>query len=279
MILVTGGTGNVGGHVVRQLVEAGEKVRVLTRDPGAHSFPDGVEVVPGDLRRPETLRAALSGAPRVFLFPVMTGLGGFLDAARRADTRHLVLLSSVAATYRRLGWIGEKHLRLENEVSASGIPWTFVRPGAFMTNDLAWKREIQEAGVVRAAYGNAATAPVDSRDIAAVAVRALLDERAGESFSLTGPESLTQVERVRIIAETVGWPVRFEELSPDEHRERILRLHAGLPEPGVDELLDLLAENVGKDAEVLPTVEEVTGRPAFTYAEWAATAGFAPVQP
>ncbi|MFC4055899.1 NmrA family NAD(P)-binding protein [Actinomadura syzygii] len=279
MILVTGGTGNVGGHVVRQLVEAGEKVRVLTRDPDAHSFPDEIEVVPGDLRRPETLSEALSGAPRVFLFPVMSGLDGFLHAARRADTRHLVMLSSAAVTFPRLGWIGEKHLQLENEVSASGIPSTFVRPGAFMTNDLAWKREIQEAGVVRAAYGNAATAPVDSRDIAAVSVRALLDERTGESFTLTGPESLTQIERVRIIAETVGWPVRFEELSRDEHRQLILRRLAGLPEAGVDELLDLLAENVGKSADVLPTVEEVTGRPAFTYAEWAATAGFAPTRP
>ena len=60
MILVTGGAGNVGANVVRQLLEAGEKVRVITRNPSSRSFPDQDEVVPGDLTRPVTLPAALS---------------------------------------------------------------------------------------------------------------------------------------------------------------------------------------------------------------------------
>ncbi|WP_226900341.1 SDR family oxidoreductase [Nonomuraea phyllanthi] len=63
MILVTGGTGNVGSALVSQLVDAGEKVRVMTRDPGGRSFPDGVEVVPGDLTRPA--RSARRSTPRV----------------------------------------------------------------------------------------------------------------------------------------------------------------------------------------------------------------------
>ncbi|MEV6907245.1 NAD(P)H-binding protein [Amycolatopsis sp. NPDC051071] len=73
MILVTGGTGNVGANVVSQLLDAGEKVRVLTRHPSNCSFPDQVEVVPGDLTRPTTLPAALTGVERAFLFPVFDG--------------------------------------------------------------------------------------------------------------------------------------------------------------------------------------------------------------
>lgn len=269
MILVTGGAGNVGANVVRQLLNAGEKVRVITRNPRGRSFPDQVEVVPGDLARPETLPPALSGVDRAFLFPVHEGLDGFLESAQRAVLRHVVLLSSSAVTYSPPGWIGELHLQLERAVASSGLPWTYVRPDAFMTNDLAWKHQIANGGVVRGAYGNAATAPVDPRDIAAVAVRALLDRRVGEAYVLTGPQSLTQIDRVRIIAETIGRPLRFEEQPRERFREQLL-LHHGMPAPVIDELLDQLAARDGKTVQTLPTVEEVTGRPAVTYAQWVA---------
>ena len=158
------------------------------------------------------------------------------------------------------------HLRPEKVVA--GLPWTYVRPEAFATNDLAWKHQIVNGGVVRAAYGNAATAPIDPRDIAAVAVRALLDRRVGEAFMLTGPQSLTQIERVRLIAETIWRPLRFEEQSWEEFREQLL-LH-NMPVPVADHFLEGLATRNGKTAPVLPTVEEVTGRPAVTYAQWVA---------
>lgn len=276
MILVTGGAGNVGANVVRQLLDAGEKVRVMTRDPGGRSFPDDVEVVAGDLTRPETLPAALSGIERAFLFPVFSGADGFLGVARQTGLRHIVLLSSSAVTFSTPGLIGEQHLRVERAVAASGVPWTFVRPDAFMTNDLAWAPQIAGGGVVRGAYGTAALAPVDPRDIAAVAVRALLDRRAGEAYVLTGPQSLTQIERVRIIAETIGRPVRFEEVPREQAKEQMLR--HGMPAPLVDELLDGLAAREGRTAEISPAVEEVTGRPAFTYAQWVAhnAAAFGP---
>ena len=269
MILVTGGAGNVGSGIVRQLLDEGEKVRVITRKPSDRSFQDQVEVVKADLTRPETLPAALSGVGRAFLFPVLNAIDGFLEAARQAKVRHVVLLSSSAVTYSTPGWIGEQHLQLERAVAASGLPWTFVRPDAFMTNDLDWAHQIVNGGVVSGAYSNAASAPVDQRDIAAVAVRALLDQRAGEAYVLTGPQSLTQIDRVRIIAETIGRPLRFEEQPREQFREQLL-LHHGLPAPVIDELLDQLAARDGQPAQVLPTVEEVTGRPAFTYAQWVA---------
>ncbi|GAA3465552.1 NAD(P)H-binding protein [Nonomuraea roseola] len=278
MILVTGAAGNVGANVVRQLLDAGEKVRVMTRNPGDRSFPDGVEVVAGDLTQPETLPGALSGIERAFLFPVFTGVGGFLDAARQTGLRHVVLLSSSTVTFSTPGLIGEQHLQVERAVAASGLPWTFVRPDAFMSNDLVWAPQIAGGEVVRGVYGNAALAPVDPRDIAAVAVRALLDQRAGEAYVLTGPQSLTQIERVRIIAETIGRPLRFEEVPREQFREQMLR--HGMPAPVIDELLDGLAARDGKTAEISPAVEEVTGRPSFTYAQWVAhhAAAFVPAQ-
>ncbi|GAA3315063.1 NAD(P)H-binding protein [Nonomuraea dietziae] len=268
MILVTGATGNVGSHVVRQLLEAGEKVRVMTRNPSGHAFPDQVEVVTGDLTQPETLPEALSGIERAFLFPVLQGLDGFLDVARRAGLRHVVMLSSVSVTWSEPSWVGDLHLRLERSVEASGLAWTFVRPDALTTNDLIWAPQIIDGGDVRGRYGDAATAPVDPRDIAAVAVRSLLDGRAGEGYSVTGPQSLTPIDRLRVIAETIGRPLRWEEQSEAWFRDEMARL--GMPAQGIDDYVDALTARVGKTAEVLPTVERVTGRPPFTYAQWVA---------
>ncbi|MFJ2033290.1 NAD(P)H-binding protein [Streptosporangium sp. NPDC087985] len=267
MILVTGATGNVGRNVVRQLLDEGEKVRAITRHPDRAGLPDGVEVLPGDLTRPETLPAALHGVERAFLFPVFGSLGDFLRIGKEAGLQHVVLLSSGAVTFPAPSWIGDRHLECERAVEESGLSWTHVRPGMFMANDLDWAAQTADGDVVRAPYGNAAAAPIDERDIAAVAVRALLDRHSGEAHLLSGPESLTQIERVRILGEAIGRPLRFEELPREQAREHLLGL---LPPQAVDFMLDMLASAVGRTAQVLPTVEQVTGRPPYTYAQWAA---------
>jgi uncharacterized protein YbjT (DUF2867 family) len=271
MILVTGATGNVGRQVVGQLLDAGEKVRAISRDPATAGLPAAVEVLPADLSEPDTLPAALRGVDRAYLFPVHGRLGGFLAAAREARLRRVVLLSSAAVTFDPLDAIGRAHADCERAVAESRLPWTFLRPGAFMANDLAWAPGIRADGVVRGPYGDAATAPIDERDIAAVAVRALLDEgpagdrHLGSAYELSGPESLTTVDRVRLIGEVTGRHVRFEEQSPEEARRQMIG-HA--PPAIVDAVLGMLASAVGTTAPVLPTVEEVTGAPPYPYARW-----------
>ncbi|GAA3507590.1 uncharacterized protein YbjT (DUF2867 family) [Streptosporangium album] len=267
MILVTGATGNVGRNVVRQLLDAGEKVRAITRHPESAGLPDGVEVLPGDLTRPETLPAALRGVEQAFLFPVFGSLDDFLRIGKESGLEQVVLLSSGAVTFPTPNWIGDRHLECERAVEESGLSWTHVRPGMFMANDLAWAAQIAAGDVVRAPYGDAAAAPIDERDIAAVAVRALLDRQAGEAHLIGGPESLTQIERVRILGEAIGRELRFEELPREQAREHMI---GQLPPQAVDFMLDGLASAVGRTAEVSPVVEQVTGRPAHTYAQWAA---------
>ncbi|MEU6421302.1 hypothetical protein [Streptomyces spiralis] len=179
-----------------------------------------------------------------------------------------MVLSSASVLAETAGFIGEQHQRLDKAVLDSGLPWTFVRPGAFMTNDLAWAPQIGNGAVVRGVYGNAAMAPVDPRDIAAVAVHALLEQHVGEAPVLTGPQSLTQIERVRIIADAIGRPLRFEEVPPEQYREQML--HHGMLASVIDQLIVGLAARDGKAADISPAVEEITGRQAFTYAQWAA---------
>ena len=265
MILVTGATGNVGRQVVGGLVEAGAAVRALSRNPSTAGLPEGVEVAP-------TEELPMDGVTALFLNAavVWRGPDALLKKAVEHGVRRVVLLSSAATQFDDPeNMIGARHAALESAVEESGLEWTFIRPGAFATNTLGWAGQIRSEGVVRAPYGRSSMAPIHERDMADVAVRALLDDDlVGTRPVLSGPHSLTQIEQVRMIGDAIGRPVRFEELTPEEAREAM----AGGPTPApfVDTLLRMLAANEGRQVEVSPEVEKITGRPARTFAQWAA---------
>ncbi|MER6579379.1 SDR family oxidoreductase [Nonomuraea sp. NPDC001023] len=268
MILVTGATGNVGRHLVDLLLGSGAQVRAISRNPERAGLPDGVEVVRADMSQPEDLRAAVRGADRAFLLPAAGQVDGFLREAARAGLGHVVLLSALAVTMKQAGVLGSAHAEYERAVAGSGLPWTFLRPGAFMANDLRWAPGVKNGGVVRAPFAEAATAPIDERDIAAVAARTLLDDgHEGKAYELSGPASLTTAERVRILGEVLGRDLRLEELSPEQAREQLI---PQVPAPVVDSMLTLFASFVGRAADVSPVVRELTGDAPHTYADWAA---------
>jgi uncharacterized protein YbjT (DUF2867 family) len=168
-------------------------------------------------------------------------------------------------------WFGrfDRHRCVEEAVEASGVEWTHVRPGAFMANTLwQWAPDIRSENVVRAPYGDAAVAPIHEADIAAVATTALVEDgHAGARYPVTGPESITQMEQVRAIGAAIGRDIAFEELTPERARELWAARH--MPGAVIDSLLGFLAGAVGRPATVLPTVQQVTGRPARTFVEWA----------
>ena len=134
-------------------------------------------------------------------------------------------------------------------------------------NALWWARQIRARDEVRGTHGDLAMAMLHEDDIAAVAVRSLLDGLVGETFDLTGPEALTQAEQVRIIGEMLGRPLRWVELPRAQAREQLLA--DGLSVSFVDVLLDVYAVMPRRPA-VTTTVADVTGRPARTFAEWVA---------
>ncbi len=131
-----------------------------------------------------------------------------------------------------------------------------------------WGAAIRDGDVVRWPYGAAETAPIDGRDIAAVAARALHEEwHTGGDYVLTGPESLSQAEQVSMIGSALGRRIRFEEPSPEEFR----RETAGRwPGPVVDMLLAAWGATIGRPAFVTSTVADVVGSPPRTFRQWAA---------
>ena len=157
------------------------------------------------------------------------------------------------------------HARIERLIEASGVLWTFLRPGVFATNArFWWAPQIRAGDVVRWPYADAVTSPIHQRDIAAVAVRALCEDgHAGAKYILTGPQSLTQREQVRTIGDALGRALRFEEIPPEAARREMT-----MPALIADMLLGAWPATVGKPAPVTSTVAEVTGVPASSFYDW-----------
>ena len=272
-ILVIGGTGTVGRQVVSQLLQRGEPVRVMTRNPEDAGFPPQVEVVCGDLTVPDTLEACLQNIGAVFLVwvaPPPSVVSAIERIARHA--RRIVFLSAPLKTAhplfqqpnpgRSLG------LQIERQIEASGIPWTFLRPGMFAPNAKEWwGPQIRAGQPVRWPCLEVPTAPIDERDIAAVGILALCEDgHAGAEYVLTGPESLSQLEQVRTIGGVIGRSLQVEGISPDEARRELLSI---MPAPVINMLLDAWIAAKGRPAFVSSTFEEITGMQPRSFLTWA----------
>jgi uncharacterized protein YbjT (DUF2867 family) len=269
-ILVTGATGRVGRQVVSELLATETRVRALTRNPEAARLPPEVEVVRGDLTDPATLEECLDGVDAVFL--LWTAPAGAVPAAIERIARHarrIVFLSSPHQTphplFQQPNPMAAMHAEIERLIEASGLGWTFLRPGMFAANALNWwAPQIRAGDVVRWPYAAAPTAPIHERDLAAVAARVLLDAgHEGSDYVLTGPQSLSQLEQVATIGEVIGRPLRFEEMSPEE-----VRREWRAPAAAVDMLLNAWAAAIGQPALVTSRVAEITGTPARTFRDW-----------
>lgn len=263
-ILVTGATGHVGRPVAEQLLDLGTRVRALIRDPFTARLPVGAEPVVGDLARPGTLRAALEGAERLFLFPVPETAPDVVALARRAGVRRIVTLSSsdagdaggaaVAGTASADSGATEGVRATERVVEASGLEWTHVRAGELAAHRLAqWGPSIREERVVRHPDPEETSTPVHERDVADVAAIALLQEgHTGLAHTVEGPELLTVREQAQILARAVCRDIRVEKSPPPCSDDRRL---TRLPWRGA--------------GTAQPTAQAVTHQPARTFELWA----------
>jgi uncharacterized protein YbjT (DUF2867 family) len=158
---------------------------------------------------------------------------------------------------------------IERLIAAAGLESTIIRPGMFASNALLWwAPAIRADGVVRWPYGAAETAPVDDRDVAAVAARTLYqDGHAGGDYVLTGPESLSQAEQVSIIGDVLGHRIKFEELSPDEFRSET---EGSWPRPSWTCCSPRGAATIGRPAFITSTVFDILGSAPRSFRQWVA---------
>jgi uncharacterized protein YbjT (DUF2867 family) len=271
MILVTGSTGNVGREAVGQLLASGAPVTAVTRNAATANLPSDARVVEGDPSHPESLVLALRGVQSILLSPRAVGAGaaGLLRLAVEMGVKSVVVLSAITVEYgggyRRFA---NAFLAIEELVRASGMLWTFLRCSQFASNAFVWAPQIRTTGMVRGAYGDAAVSPIHPRDVSAVATLALLDrQHAGKSYALTGPQSLTQRDQVRIIADVIETSLAWNEMPPEDIRAAMIA--QGVSEDIPDRMLGYLAECIRNPGPSTTTVQDLLGRQALTFAQWA----------
>ena len=268
-ILITGATGTVGSEVLRQLAgREGIRICAAVRDL---SKSPGVDAVLFDYDKPETLPTACRSADAIFMVAPFTPQGveqsqALLDAACTAGVKHVVKLSVT----RSLAGItvGRWHATIDAALKNSGMAWTILLPGGFMQNFVETSM-LRPDGGIYLPVGNAQLAFIDIRDIAAVAVKALTEPgHEGREYALTGPAEVSYAEAAAVMSEVSGRQIRFVDVPESAARQAMLGAH--MPEWLVDVMMELHAwSKANRESEITTTVQDVLGRPARTFREFA----------
>ena len=273
-ILIIGATGNIGRHVVSQLAATGVQIRALARNPSTAALPPQVDVRRADLTIPKTLDTCLDGIDTVFMVWVSPAdtFAPVLDRIAKYARRIVFLSAPIKTAHPLFQQPNPSRARTEQYerlIEKSGLQWTYLRPGMLASNALGWwAPQIKAGDVVRWPYLAVPTAPIDERDIAAVAIRTLCGVgHAGAEYVLTGPESLNQFDQIATIGHGLGRALRIEEITPEEW---LSELPASFPPLVAKMLLDAWAAAAGQPAFVTSTVSEITGTPPRAFREWVA---------
>jgi uncharacterized protein YbjT (DUF2867 family) len=268
MILVIGGTGFVGSHLVRRMRGNGLPVRVVARNPDkAHALADqGVDVVPGEISDKASLEKAAAGAERVIHLvgiiqeaPGVTfenvhveGTRNLVEAARKAGVRQFFYQSAVGA---RPGAKSEYHKtkwQAEELVRASGIPYTILRPsliyGPGDQFTLRLSDIIRQSPVLPViGSGKSRIQPIFIDDVVSCIVKAVTsDGFLNEIYEIGGPEQLTYEEVMRAIAGAMGIRRPLIHVPMLFMRPMARVLETVLPKPPLttDQLIMLQEDNV-----------------------------------
>jgi uncharacterized protein YbjT (DUF2867 family) len=277
MILVTGATGLNGKELLRVMSAGGVAVRALVRNPAkaqAIAALPHVEIVQGDMARPETLAAVLRGIDRAMLIsssaPDMLDIqSNFIDAASKAGVRHVVKLSGIMPELDsafRFAWM---HGEIERRLVTSGMAFTHLRAGEFMSAYFRQAPMIAAKGAMFLPMEDARIASIDVGDIAEVAAKVLTGSgHEGKIYPLTGPEALTMTEVAAKLCAATGKTIRYVNVPPEDARRA--QLAAGMPPYLADALFELFAERRnGKEAKVWPDAAALLGRPPTSFDEFA----------
>jgi uncharacterized protein YbjT (DUF2867 family) len=277
-ILVTGATGLAGSAVIREFVRNRYPVRALVRSRAKarafEAFPT-VELVEGDMSRPATLDEALSGVDRVLLISssdqqMAERQSTFIDAARKAEVRHIVKFSGLSAADVDTPFVfGSMHAEIERHLEGSGLAWTHLRPSQFMTEYLREVPTILAQSGLFLPLEDAKLVPVDVADIAKAAF-ALLTTPGHEAkiYAMSGPEALSMQQIAEQISAAIGQAVRYVSITREARMQALLA--AGVPSFFVDALDAQAGERLkGTEGTVHPETHTALGIPPTPFAEFA----------
>ncbi|WP_263260671.1 NmrA/HSCARG family protein [Pseudomonas sp. RIT-PI-S] len=281
-ILVTGATGNIGGHVVDHLVKRGADVRALVRDPSKADLPAGVDVVQGDLLNVDSLRSAFSGVTTLFLLNAVvadeyTQALIALNVAREAGIERIVYLSVIHSDL----YVNVPHFAgkfgVERMIEQMGLNATILRPAYFINNDISLKDVVTGHGVYPMPIGSKGLAMVDARDVGEVAALELIRREQSaaplplERINVVGPDVLTGAKVAAIWMQVLGRPVAYpgDDTAAFEHN-----LRQFMPSWMAFDMRLMcerfLTEGMTPDAGDVERLSALLGRPLRSYRDFAA---------
>ncbi|WP_181034282.1 NmrA family NAD(P)-binding protein [Arthrobacter sp. GMC3] len=269
--LVLGATGNIGPHVVHELIALGQTPRVVVRDADkAHTlFGDAVEVIAGDMSDPAVLDTATDGVDSVFLLsPHSFGMAnvqlGVIRELRRSGIRIVKLSGTSSAITPDGPHVCRQHWEIERVLQESGQPFVILRPNSFMQVLVGQLMlgQLRATGSIINAIGQAGISLIDARDVGAVAAQVLTrHDWDGQTLELTGPRAVTYPQLSKLVG--VYEPAPVVDAAPAQVRASLLQ--RGVPGWEAEhflEMYELFA--AGESAFVTDTLEQVTGRPPRT---------------
>ena len=279
-ILITGATGTVGSEVVKQLSAKGENiiVKAAARSATDNTFENlnRVQVVQLDYDKPDSLAVALRGVDKLFLLtPFQSNMvdltSNLVSEAKKAEVKYIAKQSVMGADAEPGITPGRLHRQAEKIIEESGIPFTFLRPNFFMQNFVNYYSNlIRSQGAFYIPAGDAKVSFVDVRDIAAVAVKSLINDnqQKGRAYNLTGGEALSYGQAAEILSKAVGKKVNYVNVTDQDARKGMKDM--SMDEWTIKSMIELFEiTRAGYVSEISPIVEQVTGNKPITFSQFA----------
>ena len=279
-ILITGATGTVGSEVVKQLSAKGENiiVKAATRSATDNTFKNlnRVQVVQLDYDKPDSLAVALKGVDKLFLLtPFQSNMvdltSNLVSEAKKAKVKYIAKQSVMGADAEPGITPSRLHRQAEKIIEESGIPFTFLRPNFFMQNFVNYYGNlIRSQGAFYTPAGDAKVSFVDVRDIAAVAVKSLINDnqQKGSAYNITGGEALSYGQAAEILSKAVGKKINYVNVTDQDARKGMKDM--SMDEWTIKSMIELFEiTRAGYVSEISPTVEQVTGNKPITFSQFA----------
>src|SRR5919109_4682041 len=276
MILVTGATGNAGSQVVRALRERVSKVRAFVRDPGKarNLFGDEVELAVGDFADARSVRRAVEGVEAMLLSCAddprrVEWEASAIDAAAAARVARIAKLSTIGAEPGAPVAFWDWHGRVEEHLSASGVPAVVLQSSFYMSNLFAAAAQVATEGRLYAPAGRARVAMIDPRDVGAAAAAVLVGGgEDGQTYVLTGPAAITWSEIAADLSAATGRGVEFVDVPAEGANQGMIT--DAVPEFVAEQVITIFAMlRHGVAEHVTSSVEALTGAQPRTFADFA----------
>ena len=274
-ILITGASGTVGQHVVRELMKKNEKIVAAGTSPEKllEEFGDGIEAVKFDFTDESTFISALKDVSRVFLMrPPHLGkaedLYSFIDAMADNNIELVSFLSLMGVEKNPF----PPHHKIEKYIEESEIPYAHIRPGFFMQNISGIHSvEIREDNEILVPAGKSKTSFIDAADIGLAIATVLYDpvDYKNTKHTLTGPEALDYYEVAEILSEVVGKKIEYNKPGFLKYRRHYIK-ERGLDKKYVHVTMALyLMTRLGTAKKVTDDFKKLTGKEPRTFKEFA----------